>query len=114
MKTISDGSIAMLITEWIERFNPCSDYYYYKEIGVIKPNYSVKRILCDDRIKEVNKWWLINKTLSTVRSASVCRISLRTWSITPVFGHRSVISTSDLARFMEEIIDYIGEQEDKD
>lgn len=103
----------MLITEWIERFDPCYSYLHYKRIGAIKPDYSVERILSDNRITYTDKRWLINKTLNTIRSASVWPIHARTWSVTPLFGHRSVISTDNLARFMEEIIDYIGEQEDE-
>lgn len=108
----------MLITEWIERFNPCNGYFYYKEIGAIRPHYSVKRILYDGYISVTDKIWLIGNTLNTVGDVAVWRIDPHNWRVISYNENgvpfSSVISTSDLARFMEEIIDYIGEQEDED
>ena len=106
----------MLITEWIERFNPCFSYFFYKRAEIIIPSDSVKMILYNHQISSADKKWLIDKTLNTVGHTVAWQINTRAWRITSYNKNRqpfsSVISTEDLARFMEEVIDYIGERDE--
>ena len=109
----------MLITEWIERFNPCFAYFFYKRAEIIKPNDSVSRILYNHQISTADKKWLVDNTLNKVGQVIGYQINSLTWVLKIIDKDRRTsrnlrISTPDLARFMEEIIDYIGEQEDED